>query len=448
MTEHPSVCCLFPWMELGGADKFNLDLLGQLAARGWRTSMLTTLPAANAWHASFAAQCHDIVDVGALPAAQQPTALLRAITERQPDVVLVSHSGLGYSILPVLRVQMPHAAYVDYCHIVDTDGSGFPRTSVQQRRFLDMQIVSSHQLRGWMLEQGAEPGRVEVCTTNIDTSRWNPRHYDRASIRAGLGIAPDAPVLLYAGRLERQKQPILATKVLRDLIRAEPATRVLVAGEGKFATYMRQSLRRSGMADHVQMLGAVSNERIRELLAASDMFFLPSEMEGISLAIYEAMAMAVVPISAAVGGQTELVTPDCGVLVERGPNEQADYTSALLRLVHEPHLLHQMGERARVRVQQHFELARMGERMDALLRQAQHLAATQPRPFVTTADMEQALAASERLATRDADIYRTRAQASAGTRARALYWRAFAEYGWRFLPIAEKARRSLRERRS
>ena len=45
MTAEPRrLLCLYPWMELGGADKFNLDMLAQLTARGWAATVVTTLP--------------------------------------------------------------------------------------------------------------------------------------------------------------------------------------------------------------------------------------------------------------------------------------------------------------------------------------------------------------------------------------------------------------------
>lgn len=448
MTNQPTICCLFPWLELGGADKFNLDMISQLIHRGWRVSIITTLPATHAWRKAFAARCDDIFDIGGLPAEQQTSALIRALLERQPDSILISHSDLGYAALPIIRVQLPHTACVDYCHIVEADVPGYPAMSVQQRRFLDLQIVSSQHVRTWMLAHGAESERVRVCTTNIDTVEWDAARYGRTCIRADLTIDLDAPVVLYAGRLERQKQPLLATHVFRDLIRAEPATHVLVAGEGKFGTYMRRSLRRWGIERHVHMLGAVSNERVRELLAASDIFFLPSEAEGISLAIYEAMAMGVVPVSAAVGGQAELVTPDCGVLVQRGPYEQADYTAALLKLIREPRTRRAMSERARQRVQQHFTLTNMGDCMAAALHDARHLAAKKPHAGVTPTDIAGALAEAERVAQRNAEIYHAKTQASIGTHMRNLYWHIFAERGWWLLPYAEQARRKLRELRS
>jgi hypothetical protein len=108
-------------------------------------------------------------------------------------------------------------------------------------------------------------------------------------------------------------------------------------------------------------------------LAASDIFFLPSKMEGISLAIYEAMSMGVVPVGADVGGQRELVTPDCGVLVERGSHrdEVMAYSGVLESLLRSPERSRSLGKAARDRVSTHFRLDQMGERMDHLLKLAQ-----------------------------------------------------------------------------
>ena len=111
------------------------------------------------------------------------------------------------------------------------------------------------------------------------------------------------------------------------------------------------------------MLGAVSNERVRELMAVSDIFFLPSAHEGISLAIYEAMAMGLAIVGADVGGQAELVTPECGILVKRDSSEFTNYVQALQSLIANPQKRQEMGRCARERICAHYRLDQMGSRM-------------------------------------------------------------------------------------
>jgi len=106
-------------------------------------------------------------------------------------------------------------------------------------------------------------------------------------------------------------------------------------------------------------------------------------MEGISLAIYEAMAMGLAVVGADVGGQAELVTPECGVLVARETPEEevARYTAVLRELLADRERIRRMGQAGRARVEQHFRLEEMGEKMvHELLERAPALHAARPKP--------------------------------------------------------------------
>ncbi len=431
--------CIYPWMALGGADTFNLDMLDQLGRCGWSVTVATTLPGPHPWRAAFEQRSDALIDLSAEPPEDLPARAAALLAARPPDCVLVSHSHIGYRLLPYMRAHAPQTAFVDYCHIAEGDGN-YVRASLDQAAALDRQIVSSEQLRGWMCARGGDPDRIAVCTTNVDTARWDPARFDRARLRAALEIAPAAPVVLYAARLERQKQPLLALEVMRRVLRRAPETVFLIAGAGRFGGYLRGAVRRYGLERQIRLLGAVDNARVGELLAASDVFFLPSEQEGISLAIYEAMAMAVVPVSAAVGGQAELVSPDCGVLVERGPREGERYTVALLRLIGDRDLLRATGAAARARVAGQFPLAAMGRRMDELLEQARAARRADPRPPGAAAALG---------AARDAVAWARREWAAlAGTRPAsrigAGYWRLLDGPAWPLLPLAERLRAAVR----
>lgn len=117
-------------------------------------------------------------------------------------------------------------------------------------------------------------------------------------------------------------------------------------------------------------MGALPNQVVREYMLAADIFFLPSTMEGISVAIYEAMAAGLAIVAADVGGQSELVTPECGILVKRTGIfwEEVDlYTSALISLLSDRKRVEAMGRAAMERVSQSFTLSQMIEKMQYLL---------------------------------------------------------------------------------
>jgi hypothetical protein len=93
--------------------------------------------------------------------------------------------------------------------------------------------------------------------------------------------------------------------------------------------------------------------------------------------------MGVVPVAADVGGQRELVTPECGVLVPHGDDELQAYVNAIKRLIEDSALRRRMAEAGRERVLNHFTHEQMLDRMQALLDLAEQHTRTTPRPSVS-----------------------------------------------------------------
>jgi hypothetical protein len=136
---------------------------------------------------------------------------------------------------------------------------------------------------------------------------------------------------------------------------------VAVAGDGYLMTALKKFIARENLENSFRILGAVSLARIARLHNASDIFLLPSLIEGIALALYEAMALESVPVVADVGGQRELVTADCGYLIPPGETsaELTAYVAALKQLLEKPELRRQKALACRLRVQNHFSLSHM-----------------------------------------------------------------------------------------
>jgi glycosyltransferase involved in cell wall biosynthesis len=383
----PRVLMVLPWLTMGGADRFNLDLLQQLTERNWEVTIATTIKGDHSWLPHFARFTPDIFALQHfLRPVDFPRFLGYLILSRGIDVVMVSNSEMGYLLLPYLRSRFPSVTFCDYAHMEEEDwkNGGHPRCSTYHQEQLDLSVVSSQHLKNWMVKQGAEADRIEVCTTNVSPTQWAPNPATRASVRQQLDLDKDTPVILYAARLCPQKQPKVFAKVMHRLRERKLKFQALVAGIGPDRQWLETYLNQHHLFKCVRLLGSVNPHDMQELMAASDVFFLPSQWEGIALSIFEAMASGLAVVGADVGGQRELVTVECGLLLPRATEEieVEQYAEALARLLADPQRRAAMGKQARARICKHFPLQSMGERMAALMDKAQRLHDSDPRPLV------------------------------------------------------------------
>jgi glycosyltransferase involved in cell wall biosynthesis len=132
----------------------------------------------------------------------------------------------------------------------------------------------------------------------------------RADARAGLGLADGEVAALFLGELEERKAPLVAVDAARIAAAGGAPLVLLVAGDGPQAAEL------SALASAaVRPLG--HRDDPARLLAAADVFVLPSEREGLSFAVLEAMAHGLAIVVADGPGNPEAVG-DAGIVVRAG----------------------------------------------------------------------------------------------------------------------------------
>ena len=374
-----SVLFLVHNLPMGGACKFLLDVAGQLVAQGWRVTVATTMHNVdnpNPWLDELLRIVPGVFLLSHSRPVDLPRQIVHLARTRRCGRVVISHSMLAYQLLAWLRHELPGVAFTDYTHIeYETEWplGGYARQSVDHRSLLDLSLVSSAHLRDWMVAHGAEAEAIRVCHTNIDTAKWAPSAETRARDRAELGIDDSTALILYPCRIAEQKRPELLCNIVAALDRATHASFVVaVAGDGPLLSALCQFVENRGLHDRFRILGAVPLERVVRLHNAADIFLLPSLIEGIALALFEAMALESVPVVSDVGGQRELVTRECGHLIPLGSPETEipAYVAALRRLVEKPEERARMARACRQRVHNHFPLTHMSATFIAALNDA------------------------------------------------------------------------------
>jgi sugar transferase (PEP-CTERM/EpsH1 system associated) len=203
---------------------------------------------------------------------------------------------------------------------------------------------------------GIPPARFEVLYNGVDCRRFAPSEH-RAGLRASLGIAEDELVLLTVASLTPVKGHArlleAAARVVADTRRR---VRFLWLGEGAERAALEARVRTLGLGARVQMPGG--SDRVPHYLAAADLFILPSELEGMSNAILEAMASGLPVVAHAVGGNPELVDHEhTGLLC--APADVDALAAAIGRLVRNDAERALMGAAARRRAEQIFSLDAM-----------------------------------------------------------------------------------------
>jgi Glycosyltransferase len=229
------ILLMTPFLTIGGADRLNLDAVRQLAGRGFRFSVVATLPHAHEWRPLFEAITPDVVTLHPMIAPEQQPAFVRdLIRSRHIQALLISNSQFGYVLLPYLRRHCPDVVVLDLLHAVEPhwlDG-GYPQLSLQQRAWIDLSITVSGDLRDWMITRGGDPDRIVVSPAAIDVNVWDPAHFDRATVRQALGIPLNLPLILFVGRLATEKRPRLAMRILRDVAQRGVPFSALIIGDG------------------------------------------------------------------------------------------------------------------------------------------------------------------------------------------------------------------------
>ena len=376
------VMFIVPWMVTGGADRVNLDLIEGLTRKGHDITVCATLPTEHRWEHQFSRFTPDIfVLPNFLHVSDYPRFLAYLIRSRQIDTVIITNSTIGYQFLPYLRAVSPGVAFVDMCHAEESHwlNGGHPRFSVGYQDVLDLNIVTNRHLSKWMQNRGADGERIRVMYTGVRISQTGHPDEVRSQVRSELNIPKEMPVIVFAGRICEQKRPVLLADILRTARDQGLVFRALIIGEGELKVQLKDLLGQYHLADNVRMLDSVPHQKWLDILVASDIFLMPSQYEGISIALLESMATGVVPVVAKVGGHDEIVTPDAGVLIPHGDNELQEYLDAIRRLLSNSAELQQMSKRCKALAASKLSWEVMIDHFLALLDEAHKLRIDHPR---------------------------------------------------------------------
>lgn len=204
---------------------------------------------------------------------------------------------------------------------------------------------------------------VHTVLNGIELGRWNPE-LDGGATRSELGIPSNAPLIASVSRLfswKGQRELLHAFALAKAEL---PELRLLIVGAdepmahagGSFTEELKQLAQSLGVLEHVVFTGQRSD--IPQIMAACDVFTLPSFEEPFGLVFLEAMAMRRPIVALDNGGTPEVVEHGKSGLLSP-PRDIPGLAGNIVTLLRNPELRSQMGEYGRRRVVEYFNAERM-----------------------------------------------------------------------------------------
>jgi glycosyltransferase involved in cell wall biosynthesis len=187
--------------------------------------------------------------------------------------------------------------------------------------------------------------RAQSVRNGRNPATFHPDPESRARIRMALGVPDDRVVVVAVSRLVRHKgYPELAA-AMHDV----PDAELWVVGdrlESDRGDDMVALLRAAGLGDRLRLLGYRTD--VAAILAAADIFALPSHFEGLPMSVIEAMLTGLPVVATDIRGPREQVVPEVTGLIVL-PRQVRPLAEALRSLTADPSLRRRMGDAGRIR---------------------------------------------------------------------------------------------------
>jgi glycosyltransferase involved in cell wall biosynthesis len=189
---------------------------------------------------------------------------------------------------------------------------------------------------------------------------------DKATLCNQLGLDIHSHLVATIGRLTEQKGHCYLIDAATTVVSTYPDTHFLFVGDGELKDELQQQVQQAGLSANIHFLGI--RDDVPHLLAAVDLFVLPSLWEGLSVALLEGMAAGKPMVATAVSGTIQAMTHGkTGLMVP--PRDSQALADAILQLLSNPTQAQAMGQAAKQHVAMNFSAQKQADEHLALYRQ-------------------------------------------------------------------------------
>lgn len=267
---------------------------------------------------------------------------LKLIAQSSVDTIVVSTPGpvglAGVLCAKVLGLPLKAVFHTDFtaqAFGVTRDESLADMVDAYQNWFYglaDEILVPTESYVRILLERGFDERRLRPFRHGVDADVFRPSDESRGSVRSRLDLG-DGPMLLFVGRLSRDKNLDLLCDAYRLLLSRHSDAGLVFVGDGPYA---EEITRRTADLPGVRLIGRIENADLPLYYSAADYLVFPSTTDTFGMAVLEAQACGLPALVSAIGGPQDVVADGVTGVIVRADDPQgwaeamADAVEALL----------------------------------------------------------------------------------------------------------------------
>lgn len=315
-TFEKSILCFMPWAKIGGADLFNLNIIKHLKSEGYNIVVITTencLYEARQLFEKYIDAYYDLPSF--LPRQCWPDFIKNIIENFNIDLIFQMNSLYFYHLIPWIKYYFPKLPIIEYLHAEDFSwrNGGYPKDSTAVQSFIDKTYTCNNHLKYLMHEKmNRNIEKVETLYIGVDTDKFNAKETTITDKEIET-FCKNKKVILFPSRFSYEKRPLFLLNVIKKFKQKNCDIVCLMVGDGIAKSDMLNFIEKNNLGEYVRIIPLQKD--IRQYYKMSDVTVICSLSEGITLTTYESLSMNVPVITSDVGGQSEVVTKENGIVI-------------------------------------------------------------------------------------------------------------------------------------
>ena len=227
------------------------------------------------------------------------------------------------------------------------------------RRWASRILVLNPGMTEEALEVGFDQARLGWMPNPVDTDYFRPCSPEqRLQLRKELNVEPEAPLVVFVGRLDHQKKIPWVLGAFARVVRERPRAMLALLGDGPLRDESKALAKTLNLERNTIFTGRLATEGVLKWLQAGDATTLVSEIEGLPCSLIEAMSAGLTPVVSNIPAHLQLIDHEVhGIVTELGNEESI--ARGLVRVLDDPALRTRLSAAARCRMVEQFSTSRV-----------------------------------------------------------------------------------------